>query len=205
MLSTILRQFFLLTKLTAFGIIGLTINCFVHRASERAVFFSINKIIYTVNASNSIWGQNLQYFFNRHYIWPHLRKMYPKFTCSCRLEISTWNKQVFWCDVYISPQIWILLSKHLLVHRFNKRNTKKYQVIIQRYCNICNTIACMHTLFCRQPYLFWYQQKITCLIEMSNFITGFFWSIGVFYIQHELVEINSLISHKPESKLINEW
>ena len=61
---------------------------------------------------------------NRHYIWPHLRKMYPKFTCSCRVEISFWNKQVFYSDVYIYSQIRILLSKHFLVHRYDRRDTK---------------------------------------------------------------------------------
>ena len=109
--------------------------------------------------------------------------MYPKFTCSCRVEISTGNKHMFCSDVYISPQIRILLSKHFLVIRFKKRNTKKYPVIFQRYCDICNNITCMHILFFQQPCLFLYQQKITCLIEMSNFLTEFFFvPRNVFFI-----------------------
>ena len=51
--------------------------------------------------------------------------MYPTFTCSCRVEISTWNKHVFCSDVFISVSAdSILLWKHFLVHRLNKRNTK---------------------------------------------------------------------------------
>ena len=37
------------------------------------------------------------------------------------VEISIGNKHVFCTVVYISPQILILVSKHVLVHRFNKR------------------------------------------------------------------------------------
>ena len=77
----------------------------------------MNKIINAVNAYNSILGQKLQYFMNRPYIWPHSSKMYPKkFTCSCRVEISTGNTHVFCSDLFISPQIRILLSKNFLVH-----------------------------------------------------------------------------------------
>ena len=84
-------------------------------------------------------------------------------------------------------------------------------MILQRYFNICNNITCMHNLFCRQPWLFWYQQKITCLIGMSNFLTGFFFQEkcdlfgGLFYIKNELVEIIRKISHKPKSSLYNEY
>ena len=60
---------------------------------------------------------------NRRYIWPHSRKMYPKFTCSCR--VSRYHLEINTCiDVYISTHIRILPSKHFLVHRFNKKNTK---------------------------------------------------------------------------------
>ena len=61
---------------------------------------------------------------NRHYIWSHSRKMSPKFTCRCRVEISIWNKHVFCSDVYTSAPNRNLPSKHFLVHGFNKRKTK---------------------------------------------------------------------------------
>ena len=67
--------------------------------------------------------------------------MYPYFTRSCRVAISFENKQLFCSDVYISPQIRILLSKHFLVHWFNKRSTKKIRRTFQRHCNICNNIT----------------------------------------------------------------
>ena len=43
-----------------------------------------NRTLYESQGYNdyiSILGQYVQYFMNRHYIWPHSRKMYPKFTC----------------------------------------------------------------------------------------------------------------------------
>ena len=86
-------------------------------------------------------------------------------------------------------------------------------MILQWYCNICNNITCtcMHNLFCRQPWLFWYQQKITCLIGMSNFLTGFFFfkrnvvCLKVFLIlKMSLLRLIWKISHKPKSSLYNE-
>ena len=121
-------------------------------------------------------------FYEQTLYWPHSWKMYPKFTCSCRVEISFGNKQVFYSDVYISLQIRILLSKHFLVHRFDRRDTKNtpwffkgtaISAITLHACNICNNITCIHILFCRQPCLFLFQQKIMCLIGISNFLTGF--------------------------------
>ena len=85
-------------------------------------------------------------------------------------------------------------------------------MILQRYCNNCNNITCMHNLFCRQPWLFWYQQKITCLIGMSNFLTGFFFfkrnvvRLEVFFIlKMSLLRLIRKISHKPKSSLYNEY
>ena len=131
----------------------------------------MNKIIYTVNAYHSIVGWNLQYFINRLYIWPHSKKMYPKFTCSCHVEVSTVNKHVFCSNVYIPPPIRILLSKHFLVHRFDKRNTPwffKGTTIFAITLHECIFYSGGSYFFCL------YQQKITCSIGMSNFLTGFF-------------------------------
>ena len=88
----------------------------------------------------SILGQNLQLFYEQTLYLTTLKVMYPKFTSSCRVEISIGNKHVYSNDVYIYPQILILVSKQSLVHRFYKRN-KKNPVIFQRHWNICNNIT----------------------------------------------------------------
>ena len=94
-------------------------------------------ILWVSLAYNSMLELNLQYLINRHYIWPHSRKMYPKFTCSCRVEIFIGNKHVFCSDVYNSPPIQILLSKHSIVHRFNNRNTKTISRDFSKVLHAC--------------------------------------------------------------------
>ena len=82
-------------------------------------------------------------------------------------------------------------------------------MILQWYCNNI-TCTCMHNLFCRQPWLFWYQQKITCLNGMSNFLTEFFFQEkcglfgGFLILKMSLLRLIQKISHKPKSSLYNE-
>ena len=73
-----------------------------------------------------------------------------------------------WSDVYISPQIRILLSKHFLVHRFNKRNTK-------RYCGICNIITCMQWFQTFLNRIFWWVFISKFLINRNLHFTMSMW------------------------------
>ena len=72
------------------------INYFVHR--------EINN--YTVNDYNSIKRVKLAVFHEQTIYLTTLKEIYPKFTCSSRVNISIGNKHMFCSDVYIfSPQI----------------------------------------------------------------------------------------------------
>ena len=116
--------------------------------------------------------------------------MYPKFTCSSRVEISIGNKQVFCSDVYISPQIRILLTKHFVVHWFNKRNTKippDFSKVLQ-YLQYNNT--CIHNYYIQSVAMFVYISRF-----WWNVLTGLFYFPQYeccFWIKDKLVEINSV-------------
>ena len=62
--------------------------------------------------------------------------------------------------------------KNFLVHRFDKRKTQNTPWFFKATAISAKYIACMHIQLGRQQCLFLYQQKITCLIWMSNFFTG---------------------------------
>ena len=95
--------------------------------------------------------------------------MYPKFTCSCRVELSIGNEHGSAVGVYISPQIQILHTKRFFAHQLKWK--PKYHSEVQRYCNICNYNIYM-------PCVFYTAGSHVCLwIDRRShiwFLTGFF-------------------------------
>ena len=141
---------------------------------------------------------NLQYFMNRHYIWPHSKKRNPQFTFSCCVEIYIGDKHVLCSDVYISPRIRILLSKYFLVHRYNKKNKKKntpwffkgtaISVITFIFMHAHSILlAAMFVFVSTENHVLNRIVKLFNMIVFVNRIVGFF-----FYLKNYIFKINSV-------------
>ena len=117
-----------------------------------------------------------------------LNEMYPKFKCSCRVELSFGNEHLFYSRrVYFSADS-NSTYKTFLCSSIKRKTNKDPE--FQRYCNICNNnIYAMRFLYNRQPCLFMDRQKITYLI-----FTGFFVSYQTCFlcIKNDIVENKSV-------------
>ena len=131
---------------------------------------------------------------NKHYIWPHSRKMYPKFTCSCRVEISVGNIHVFCSDVYLFLRRFEFCF-HFLVHRFNWRNTKNTPWFFKGTAISAITFHACIFYSARSHVCFFIKRNSRVSLEYQTFYqdVGFFLSIEMcFYIKNELGEINTV-------------
>ena len=144
--------------------------------------------------------QTCSIFMNRHYIWPHSRKMNPQFTFSCCVEIHVYigNKHVLCSDVYNFPRIRILLSKYFLVHRYNKKNKKKntpwffkgtaISVITFIFMHAHSILlAAMFVFVSTENHVLNRIVKLFNRIVFVNRIVGFF-----FYLKNYIFKINSV-------------
>ena len=117
--------------------------------------------------------------------------MNPKFTNSCRVEISIGNKHVFSNDVYIFPEILILVSKQSLVHRFYKRN-KKTPWFFKGTGISAITLHYMHSYSILQANMFVFISTDNHMLDQNVKLCNkiFFLSKEMcFYIKTDLVKI----------------
>ena len=101
---------------------------------------------------------NLVVFYEQTLYLTHSWKMSSKLTCSCHVQITTGNTK----------------------KRLEISKVLQYMYLQQDYMHAFSIL--------RQLCLFLDLHKITCLIYMSNFLTGLFFN--VFYVKNKLVEIN---------------
>ena len=127
-------------------------------------------IIYSVNAYNSILWLKLAVFYEQTLYFTALKENVPE----NYLQLPRrYPREINTC-LHI-PQIRNLLPKTFLVRRLDKRKTKirlefskvlQYMYLQQDYMHAYSNLKAAMFVF--------FQLKITCLIGMSMFFTGFF-------------------------------